>query len=361
MVANSRSAVDMLPHVERRLGGLVLTGVTSLAQCRALRHVSPDLVLAVDHESHTLAYATETEAFGLRTSDGWRHLATDDLDEVLTGQLRNGASFAVTPTMFLGHTDGPPTLRNIMRQANRLRREDTVVLIACSYKWLQAPLLNELADRIGECPHPVALTLASNGDPLERQGVPEGLRQLCRTCPNVVLWRTDLAAFDALAHGALAGAIGITASLRHGAAPDRAGGGGGWRPFPVVLVGRLLRYLRVETLQDWFAHSDPWTCDCPVCAGAPLTRFTDTTASVLTARQHDVHALYNLHREAVASSPGHDRLEWWRQKLQDSYDLHRQLARQADMELSIPRVLQAWRRQTPLPLHSPRHDPSRAI
>jgi hypothetical protein len=329
---------------------MVLTGFRSLAECRALRHVAPDLVLAVDYESHTRAYATAQAPFSIRSPDGWRHLGMGALNEVLDGQIYNGASFAVTPTTFLGYEDGSPVLRSVIAAANRLERDDTVVLVACSYKWLQRPALAEFAEQLAACRHPVALTLQADSDPMERRGVPEGLRQLCRACPDLVLWRTDLAAFDAMTHGALAGAVGVTAGLRHAVDPAREGPGGGRNPFTVVLLGRLLRYFRVTTLQDWFAHSDPWACDCAVCRGAALDRFTDKAADVLQAHQHSIRQLYLLHQDMAASHRGHHRLEWWRQTLGDSYELHRQLSRQIEMEIDFPKVLQAWRRPTPMPL-----------
>lgn len=353
IMARERTAVDVLPHVGRRTGGMILTGADAPARCREIRNASPGMVVAMDLESHTREVATAAAPFGLRTSYGWRALGPSGLNEVLDGQRENKASFAVTPTCFIraDETGEAAVLRSVIKEANRLHRADTVVLLPCSYQWLRGISLLHLVEQIRACRHPVALIIeASSVDPLTRARIPEGLRQLCRSCPRLLMWRTDLAAFDAMAHGALGAAVGASAVLRFGVAPRPDTGGGGHKPYTVVLVRRLLRYLRVATLQDWFAHINPWTCDCAVCQGAPLTRFTDTDTDVLAALQHTVSELYALHEELEATLPGHERESWWRQQLADSLDHHRLLASQTDMEMSFPRVLQAWRRPSPLPV-----------
>ncbi|WP_051745011.1 hypothetical protein [Streptomyces yerevanensis] len=355
IMARDRWAIDVLPHVRPRTGGLVLTGADAPVRCREIRNAFPSMVVAMDLESHTREVASADAPFGLRTGYGWRSLDLTDLNEILDGQRENKASFAVTPTCFIpaDETGDAAVLKAVIREANRLRREDTVVLLPCSYRWLKGVSLLHLVEQIRACRHPVALIMQADTDPLNRSHVPEGLRQLCRSCPRLLLWRTDLAAFDAMAHGALGAAVGASAVLRFGVAPRPDNGGGGHKPYTVVLVRGLLRYLRVATLQDWFARTDPWTCDCAVCKGAALTRFTDSDADVLAALQHTVRELYALHEELDSTLPGHERIEWWRQKLTDSWEHHRLLASQTDTEVSFPKVLQAWRRPSPLPLPSP--------
>jgi hypothetical protein len=352
IMVRDRSAIDVLPHVRPRTGGMVLTGADAPVRCREIRNAFPGTVVAMDLESHTREVATAEAPFGLRTSYGWRWLGLTELNELLDGQRENKASFAMTPTCFIpaDETGDAAVLKAVIREANRLGRDDTVVLLPCSYRWLQGVSLLHLVEQIRACRHPVALIMQADEDPLKRSRVPEGLRQLCRSCPRLLLWRTDLAAFDAMAHGALGAAVGASAVLRFGVAPRPDNGGGGHKPYTVVLVRRLLRYLRVATLQDWFAHIDPWTCGCAVCKGAALTRFTDSNADVLAALQHTVCELYSLHDELDSTLPGHEREDWWRQQLADSWDHHRLLAAQTDTEVSFPKVLQAWRRPSPLPL-----------
>lgn len=144
----------------------------------------------------------------------------------------------MTPTCFIeaDETGEARALEAVVDQANGLDREDTVVLLPCNWRWLREPSLSRLADRIRACRHPVALIMQADEDPLKRRYVPEGLRQLCRSCPRLLLWRTDLAAFDAMAHGASGAAVGASAVLRFGAAP-RPDSGGGSRKTTYALHG----------------------------------------------------------------------------------------------------------------------------
>ncbi|MEV0929262.1 hypothetical protein ACIBMX_03820 [Streptomyces phaeochromogenes] len=349
IMVKDQSAIDVLPYIPARTGGLVLTGAAAPVRCREIRNTLPEAVVVMDHSSHTQQVATADAPFGLKTSYGWRDLDLAGLNEILDGQRDNKASYAVTPTCFIPADQAGDTsvLKAVVRQANLLRRQDTVVLLPCSWRWLRRSSLPHLTEQIRACRHPVGLIMQADGDPLDRAEAPEGLRQLCRSCPRLVLWRTDLAAFDAMAHGALGAAVGASAILRHGMAPRPDNGGGGHKPYPVVLVRRLLRYHRVATLQDWFAHIDPWACDCTVCKGAVLTRFTDRETDVVAALQHTVCELYGLHDELDGTLPGDERIGWWRQQLADAWDYHRLLASQTNTEVQFPRVLQAWRRPSP--------------
>ncbi|WP_149549827.1 hypothetical protein [Streptomyces marokkonensis] len=351
-MVNDRSANEVLPYVPARSGGLVLTGADAPARCRAIRNAYPGTVVVMDHESHTRRTGTADTPFGLKTVHGWRDLDLAGLDEILDGQRDNRASCAVTPTCFIPaeEAEGAPVLAAVIAQANQLRRDDTVVLLPCSWRWLRRSALLLLAGQIRACRHPVALIMQADSDPLERDQAAEGLRQLCRSCPRLMLWRTDLAAFDAMAHGALGAAVGVAAVLRHGVAPRPGNGGGGHKPYPVVLVRRLLRYHRVATLQDWFAHVAPWTCDCAVCKGAALTRFTDREADVIAALQHSVCELYALHEELDVTLTGDERIGWWRQQLADAWEYHRLLASRTGTDIPFPKVLQSWRRPSPMAL-----------
>ncbi|MFJ8145502.1 hypothetical protein ACIQ6R_10555 [Streptomyces sp. NPDC096048] len=352
IMVNDRSAINVLPYVPVRRGGLVLTGAAAPARCRKIRNALPETVVVMDHGSHTHRVATPEAPFGLMSDRGWRDLDLSGLEEILDGQRTNGASYAVTPTCFIpvDEAGSAQVLAATIAQANQLRRVDTVVVLPCSWRWLRRCSVSLLAEQVRACRHPVALIMQSDGDPLERNQVAEGLRQLCRSCPRLVLWRTDLAAFDAMAHGALGAAVGVSAVLRHGVAPQPGNGGGGHKPHPVVLVRRLLRYHRVATLQDWFAHIDPWTCDCAICKGAALTRFSDRDADVIAALQHSVCELYALHEDLDATLAGDERIGWWRQQLADAWEYHRLLATQTGTEVSFPKVLQSWRRQSPVAL-----------
>jgi hypothetical protein len=348
ITVNDRSAIGLLPHTDGNTGGLLLTGADAAARCRNIRNSYPDTVVAVDYGGHEHRVATADRPFGYQAADGWHALDHSGLEEVLNGQLANKAAFAVTPTCFIPPPDedgDARVLRAVITQANRLERTDTVVLLPCSYRWLRDESLLHLVAAVRASRHPVALIMQHYKDPLERVGVAEGLRVLCRSCPRLLLWRTDLAAFDALAHGALGTAVGVTAMLRHGMDPRRKGRG--WRPYPVVLVRELLKYHRVEVLQNWFARVEPWTCGCAVCEGAELSRFSESTADVRESQWHNTCELYALHDELISADAGPDRLEWWRQIVDDAVARHHLLTSDLGEEVAHPPVLHYWQRPSP--------------
>lgn len=145
--------------------------------------------------------------------------------------------------------------------------------------------------------------------------MPEGLRAWTAAVPWVMPWRTDLAAFDAMAHGAKAGAIGISswrASVTIHSASERVAPNVTDRT-PRVLVPELLRYVRAGQLQDRFGSSRPWTCRYPFCVGRAIDRFTASPDDHLQAHKHSVAGLLALHDEMSAS--GHEANLWWTERL----------------------------------------------
>ncbi|MFF4254950.1 hypothetical protein ACFY1L_27455 [Streptomyces sp. NPDC001663] len=189
IMANDKKAIDLLPYVDKRTGGLVLTGADAPTRCRHLRNRYPDIVVAVDLAGHEHAVATATRPFGYHAKDGWRTLDLAGLEEILNGQLANKAAFAVTPTAFIPHdaTGDARVLQAVISQANQLRRTDTVVLLPCSWRWLTGDSLQQLIRQVRASRHPVALIMQHGSDPLKARGVIEGLRQLCRSCPQLLL------------------------------------------------------------------------------------------------------------------------------------------------------------------------------
>ncbi|MEV0171144.1 hypothetical protein AB0I00_08440 [Streptomyces sp. NPDC050803] len=185
IMANETKATDLLPHVDKRTGGLILTGADAPTRCRHLRNRHPDTVVAVDLAGHEHGVATATRPFGYRAKDGWHALDLAGVEEILNGQLANKAAFAVTPTAFIPRDDDGDarTLKAVISQANELERADTVVLLPCSWRWLTGDSLEHLIRQVRASRHPVSLIMQHWRDPLKARGVIEGLRQLCRSCP----------------------------------------------------------------------------------------------------------------------------------------------------------------------------------
>ncbi|MGW7082884.1 hypothetical protein ACWGH2_05205 [Streptomyces sp. NPDC054871] len=74
--------------------------------------------------------------------------------------------------------------------------------------------------------------------------------------------RTDLAALDVMAHGALSAGIGIQSSLRHAIPPAekaQIGKRGGGPTYPHVLMPQLMCFKGAESLSNLYVNADPAT------------------------------------------------------------------------------------------------------
>src|SRR6185437_14852750 len=119
-----------------------------------------------------------------------------------------GASFATTPSCFVRAADSP-ALKSLMRQAMAIERDDVVVTVPVAVAWLRDGPVDQLAAVLERIPHPKAVILGGQRDPLSNvKNGPRNLRRLVRDIAEISVWRTDLAAFDTLVHGGLGGSIG---------------------------------------------------------------------------------------------------------------------------------------------------------
>ena len=336
LVLAGKEATSLAPLLPAATSGLVVASSKPHETVRMLRAAYPDLLLAIEPDASAGAFATEDDPFVLPSGG----LFPMPLNAVLDQQVHNGASFAITPTGYMPLGAAKPLKQAVIR-ANELDREDIVLYVPCDPKWLRQPALKQFLAILKRSRHPVALALGHKMDPLAEKGVPEGLRALSSALPWVMLWRTDLAAFDAMAHGAKAGAIGVLASQRHASIPLQKG----WSPNPTdrtprVLVPELLRYIRAGQLQDWFGSSRPWTCRCPFCTERAVDRFTSSPDDHLEAHKHSVACLLALHDEMSAS--GHEVNLWWTQRLRSAEAAHQRLEADTSVKVPLPAVLKTW-------------------
>jgi len=127
----------------------------------------------------------------------------------------------------------------------------------------------------------IALVPGGSGDPLEGRKVVAGLVELLESAPGrVAVLRTDLAGIGALAFGAAATSIGLSAALRHAVAASRRAFAQQDRS-PRVLVGPLLSWVRGSQLAQVVRDKGLLSCRCAIChdgrcgasSGTTLTRY----------------------------------------------------------------------------------------
>ncbi|WP_152364940.1 hypothetical protein [Microlunatus speluncae] len=256
----------------------------------------------------TTVWATEDAPFDLDTSG----LFPQEINEVLDGQIQAGASVAVTPTRVFRASDSA-SMKAALEVANKLERDDVVFLLPVHYRWLDKDNIKQLIAIVQRSRHPAAIALAdSSSNPLAHKGAISSYRRLFETVRWAMPWRTDLAAFDALAHGARAAAIGQLPSLRRLAFPDQKSFSSDKRDkSPHVLLRSLLRYRRSSLMQqEWFASALPDTCPCPHCRGRGIDRFNGSDEQRLQAHLHNLHQTTRMRQEIDGFSS--DQIAgWW--------------------------------------------------
>ncbi|GAA3604244.1 hypothetical protein GCM10022419_106120 [Nonomuraea rosea] len=300
-------------------GGLVVCGTGCSARLHALRRAFSG-VLAEDCAAYEKEVATTDAPFCLPQDA----LFGGDLDSALQEQLDNGASFAITPTRYIKAGD-PAALKAVVKAAGALQRDDVVVTLPVSIGWLRPEARVTLVAAIRAIEHPVALILGGQRDPLQQfAAAPQQLRQLLADVPGTGLWRTDLAGFDALAHGAGFAGIGAGGSLRHLVpAGERTETSGGGANYPAVLIPELLRFSSAKFIADSYANATPPRCTCSRCQGRALDDFLGLTNPVKAAAHAHNSATWNAWLPDLLEQPTlADRQIWWRARCKQAVNAH---------------------------------------
>ncbi|UQT60748.1 hypothetical protein M4V62_39935 [Streptomyces durmitorensis] len=118
-----------------------------------------------------------------------------------------------------------------------IERADTLVSLPIDVTWLSRENIGQLIEVCAGIRHPKAVILFRQFDPLgQRKDIPTNSRRRFTEVEHMSLLRTDLAALDVRAHGALCAGIGVQSSLRHAIPPDekaRIGKRGGGPMYPL--------------------------------------------------------------------------------------------------------------------------------
>ncbi|MEV0307180.1 hypothetical protein [Nonomuraea fuscirosea] len=322
-------------------GGLVVCGTGCSARLYTLRRTFAG-VLAEDCAAYEKEVATTDAPFRLPENV----LFGGDLDSALQEQLDNGASFAVTPTRYI-KAGNPAALKAVVKAAKALQRDDVVVTLPVSIVWLRPETRAALVAAIRAINHPVALILGGQYDPLQQfAAAPQQLRELLADVPGTGLWRTDLAGFDALAHGAGFVGIGAGGSLRHLVpAGERAETSGGGPNYPSVLIPELLRFSSAKFVADLYANTDPPRCACSQCEGRPLDDFLGLTNPVKAAAHAHNSATWNAWLPELLEQPTlADRQIWWRARCRQAVNAHtlENIRIKQPNRLKPPKSLEKW-------------------
>ncbi|MEO6086650.1 MAG: hypothetical protein ABIQ18_26405 [Umezawaea sp.] len=263
-VSNLRS------HVSLDRGGFILAGAKVHGRMRLMEESGYQGVVLADPAAYEKHLATPDAPFW--TPEGQALPMT--LDGMLDQQLVAGAAAAITPTKFIraGDTD---SLRAAARQVKDLRRDDVIFAVPLDVSLLDRHYIRQVKAILVDAGCPVGLVLGGQLDPLAQAAsrIIKNLRQLAASI-DLFPMRTDFNAFDLVAHGAFAGAIGTSGSVRHAVEPPQ-------KPFyivsdasPSVLVPEFMCWWKGSKLAKLFGarqHLIP-QCPCAVCGGGRLAR-----------------------------------------------------------------------------------------
>ncbi|WP_091227899.1 hypothetical protein [Microbacterium sp. 3J1] len=319
--------------IQTNSGGAILVGDDAVAKAAGIRAANPNLPLIVEPRSLRKHLATDSQPFMLTAAT-----LADDLD-----QQRGYSDLAITPTGQITPGDSD-ALKAALRQANKLGRSDTLFAIPAYAGWLSdEQYVKQLIAVINRSDHPVLLTFIHGHNPVESVKRARAYRRVFQeTNVPIVAHRADLIGFDALAHGAIASAIGSYPSTRRLNPFDHHGGPVGDREnlSPHMLLTDMLRIVRSTHMRrEWFASTAPIQCFCVICRGAGVDRLHEDPADRRTGHNHNVVNLDSLYSSYVGLSSS-ARRALWASQVAGALDTYPQLEAHIGRSLRVDPILQ---------------------
>lgn len=331
-----------LDYVSPFTGGVFAAGAHAASRVRRLRQAYPTIPLIAEPAAIRNYWANEDAPFQLEGDSD--HLFPASLDWHLDEQRMDGSALAMTPTGQIKPGDSR-TLKKALRDANALDREDVLFALPLGAGWLSNPdFARQVVKVLDRSAHPVALTFTDKKNPLEsRKRMRAYRRIMAETSGTVLAYRVDLFGFDAVAHGAVASAIGSYPSVRRlnpvgtrGSAIDPED------MAPHMLVGDMLRFIRTKQMRRaWFVEAEPFLCFCTICEGQPIDRLFGTSEDRNTGHLHNVTEIGRLHDGTVGLSSS-ARLAAWKAQVNGALDTYPQLETHIGRPVSIPTDLDVW-------------------
>jgi hypothetical protein len=217
-----------------------------------------------------------------------------------------------------------------------------MIALPIHYQWLTTNHLGALCAALTQADTSVALLPGGQSDPLASRQAVRGLVELLSDSPQpIAVLRTDLAGLGALAYGAVATAIGVSASQRHTTEPGKRGFTQPDRTAR-VLVEPLLSWVRGSVLERIARDDGMLNCDCAVCYGRSLRRFGNPHPELLReAAAHSV-LVWRAVADRVLSGPAGGRAAAWLQACEDAREMHARLRAQSRVDVWEPDYLSSW-------------------
>jgi hypothetical protein len=313
-----------LGQVSRSTGGVVFSGANASKSCA-------EFVQDTDHGVPTIIDPALYENFeatpDLPMGDGNEPVPMDHPPSGTNGSEGDPRHLRLTPTRYLPCTDrGEVALRNAMAEGEREKDPALVLAVPIDVRWL-VDRREDLLHILNATPAPKAIILCHKGNPMGSGGHAAGLREIFSRCENTALLRTDLAAFEAMVHGAAFASIGDRSSVRYSPLP----GSHGWSKrndrSPNVLHPTMLDYFRGSTLATYFRDVSH-ECTCPACSswaekngrnsgGRHLSSFTDS-ADTYDAHAHNLATWSHLWDLISSQTSPERQRDYWRRMCANS-------------------------------------------
>lgn len=326
--------------IRAEAGGAFLVGARAPKYVPEIRRANPGLPLIVEPPALRKHWATADEPFKGAGSDSTFQLT---LDAELDWQ-RMDSDLAITPTGQIRKGDSA-ALKAALREANKLDRGDVLFALPLAGGWLsEEHLIKQLILVINRSRHPVLLMFTGSSNPVGSMTRARAYRRIfAEATVPVVAYRADLVGFDALAHGAIASAIGSYPSLRR--LTPVGGRGSSIDPedmSPHMLLTDMLKFVRSTHMRrEWFAGVTSIQCFCLICRGDDLDRLHGTHPERCIGHNHNVVSVDNLYSTFVNLDAG-GRRALWAQQTKGALDTYPQLETHIGRPVKVDNLLKVW-------------------
>lgn len=336
--ANPKDVDHIADLIDPLHSGIVLTSSSRNKSRRSmlaphLHAKLPGAPILNDAGAYTRSTASLAQPFELAST-----LMGDTLEADLAWQSAAGSALPITPTRRIAAGDSE-VLCEVLAQTERITQSDALCLLPLSVDWFDDDAYKKLDHALQYATGAIAITVIGSMDKLKAASARNRIRELLTNRAGLCMFRTDLAAFDALSFGGWFSSIGIRKQLRppYRRLYKRRTGAAS------VLIPELMRWASGDELRHAAGFGEPITCDCTTCNGACLSRFEDASPAMRrTAERHNVATWMSwltefVHREGMAAKQ-----QWWHAKCAIAVDAARSWDREHGGHVQDSPQLRFW-------------------